>query len=62
MDKFFLLTYTYIEYDGMRRSHHAWFATEESMKQFVREYTKKEVSFETDLAIEILSHREIVLN
>lgn len=62
MDKFFLLTYTCIDYDGFRHSHHAWFESEMSMQQFIREYKEKDVEFETDLAIEILSHREIQLD
>lgn len=62
MDKFFLLTYTCIDYDGLRRLHHAWFATEEDMKSFIKEYKEKDAAFEMDLAIEILSHREILLN
>lgn len=59
MDKYFLLTYTCNGYDGFRHSHHAWFANEDHMKQFVKEHTEKDHSFEIDLAIEILSHREI---
>lgn len=59
MDKYFLLTYTSIDYDGFRHSHHAWFATEERMLQFVGEQKEKQIAFEVDLAIEILSHREI---
>ena len=59
MDKFFLLTYTCIGYDGFRHAHHAWFETETQMKQFIEEYKEKGVAFETELAIEILSHREI---
>ena len=59
MDKFFLLTYTSIDYDGFRHSHHSWFDSEEGMMKFIRECMDKNVGFEKDLAIEILSHREV---
>lgn len=61
MDKFFLLTYTCIGYDGFRHSGHAWFASEEKMRAFVKEYMAKDNGMEIDLSIEILSHREINL-
>lgn len=57
MDKFFLLTYTSIGADGYRHVRHAWFETEEAMKEFVTDASSEEI--EVDLAIEILSHRII---
>lgn len=57
MDKYFLLTYTQSGYDGFRHSHHAWFGTEEEMQHFVDANEEIQV----DLAIEILSCREVSL-
>lgn len=59
MDKFVLLTYTSIAKDGLRRWGHAWFSTEEEMKLFLEKEAEQEI--EVDVAIEILSHREIEL-
>lgn len=59
MDKFILLTYTCIGFDGYRHSGHAWFATKEEMVQFINYSKKKEL--EVDLAIEILTYREIMI-
>ncbi len=61
IDKFFLLTYTCIGYDGFRHSCHAWFATEEKLRSFVEDCRAKKNGIEIDLSIEILSHREILL-
>lgn len=61
MDKFFLLTYTCIGYDGLRHMGHAWFENEEDMKDFVKSSEQEGKEIEVDLAIEILSHREIIL-
>lgn len=57
MDKFILLTYTCIGQDGYRHSGHAWFESEEAMRAFVAESEAEEL--EVDLAVEILSYREI---
>lgn len=59
MDKFFLLTYTYIAQDGERHMSHAWFGTERELKDFVEAVKAEGKEPEVDLAIEILSHREI---
>lgn len=57
MDKFILLTYTCIGIDGYRHSRYAWFEAEEEMRQFISRLADKEI--EVDLAVEILSCREI---
>ena len=61
MDKFFLLTYTCIGYDGLRHLGHAWVETEHEMRAFAEAACKDDREMEVDLAIEILSHREIEL-
>lgn len=61
MDKFFLLTYTANGYDGMRHSYHSWFENEDAMKEFVENERKAGKDIEVDLAVEILSHREILI-
>lgn len=58
MDKYFLLTYTMDGKDGFRHSYHAWFETEREMRAFM---AGKE-GLEIDLAIRILSCREIDLS
>ena len=55
MDKYFLLTYTMNGKDGFRHSYHAWFETEKELRAFAAE---KE-GLEVDLAIQIVSCREI---
>lgn len=55
MDKYFLLTYTKLGYDGLRHLYHAWFATERELRTFV----ERSGDVEVDLAIEILSSRKI---
>lgn len=61
MDKFFLLTYTRIYEDGVRHGNHAWFQTEEQLRNYVQKMMQADVGFESDLAIEILDKREIEL-
>lgn len=61
MDKFFLLIYTVIGLDGLRHSRHAWFATEDELRAFVSAPENAEKALEVDLAIEVLSHRDINL-
>lgn len=61
MDKFFLLTYTCAEADGFRHSKYAWFETADDMRKFLACEKKKGKKIETDVAIEIVSHREIRL-
>lgn len=61
MDKFFLLIYTWIGYDGLRHSCHSWFGTEQEMREFSESSEAKQKEIEVELAIEILSHREILL-
>ena len=58
MDKYFLLTYTMNGKDGFRHSQHAWFETEKELRAFAAE---KE-GLEVDLAIQIVSCREIDLS
>ena len=58
MDKYFLLTYTMNGKDGFRHSYHAWFETEKELRAFAAE---KE-GLEVDLAIQIVSCREIDLS
>lgn len=55
MDKYFLLTFIEYGHDGFRHFRHAWFETEDGLRAFVNKHEKIEV----DLAIEILSCREI---
>lgn len=57
MDKYFLLTYTLDGIDGFRHAYHAWFETEDELRAFAA----AREGIEIDLAIEILSCREIVL-
>lgn len=59
LDKMFLLTYTAKGYDGFVHSYHAWFATEEELRSFVREEKDAGREFETDLAIEIREYRPV---
>lgn len=59
MDKFFLVTYNGIGWDGFYHSCHAWFRTEEELRSFVEQCREKNVKLEIDLAIEIVSHRMI---
>lgn len=61
MDKFYLLTYTCVGYDGFRHSCHAWFETEDQMRCFAEKCRAKNDGMEIDLSIEILSHREVDL-
>lgn len=61
LDKLFLLTYTYVGYDGFRHSCHAWFSTEKEMRDFVKRNENTETEMEIDLAIEILEHRKMEL-
>ena len=61
LDKMFLLTYTAKGSDGFRHSYHAWFATEEELKSFIRKETDAGKEIETDLAIEIQEYRPIDL-
>ncbi len=61
MDKFFLLTYTDVGRDGLRHSEYAWFSAEDEMRAFVDEAERAGRAIEVDLALEILSHREISL-
>ena len=53
MDKYFLLIYTDIGYDGLRHSYHAWFQTEEELRRFEQADCRRE----RELAVEILSCR-----
>lgn len=55
MDKYFLLTFTECQYDGFRHSRHAWFETEDKLQEYVETHE----GIEVDLAIEILSCRDI---
>ena len=61
MDKFFLLIYTCIGYDGFRHEYPAWFETEEEMRSFAETQKKKDRRMEVELSIEILSHRTVEL-
>lgn len=61
MDKFFLLTYTCIGYDGFRHMQHGWFETEADMRAFVAACERQGKKPEIDMAIEILSCRRIDL-
>jgi hypothetical protein len=61
MDKFFLLTYTILGEDGFYHSRYAWFQTEDEMRMFLEKSAAKGDVIETDLAIEVLSHRKITL-
>lgn len=61
MDKFFLLTYTCVEDDGQRHLRHAWFETADDMRKFVVCENEKGKKIETDVAIEIMSHRNVSL-
>lgn len=61
MDKFFLLTYTCIGYDGFRHMKHAWFKSEAELRTFVEICKEQGKKPEIDLAIEIEAYREIVL-
>ena len=61
MDKQFLLTYTCIGYDGFRHERIAWFSSEEEMKDFLKKSEEKGELPEVDMAIEILSYRNIDL-
>ena len=53
MDKYFLLFYTDIGYDGLRHSYHAWFQTKEELLAFEQADCRRE----RELAIEILRCR-----
>lgn len=61
MDKFFLLIYTGIGIDSLRHSQYAWFSTEDEMRAFVSAPENAGKAIEVDLAMEILSHRDINL-
>ena len=61
MDKLFLLTYTCIGYDGFRHERIAWFSSEGEMKDFLKKSEEKGELPEVDMAIEILSYRNIDL-
>ena len=61
MDKLFLLTYTCIGYDGFRHERTAWFSSESEMKDFLKKSEEKGELPEVDMAIEILSYRNIDL-
>lgn len=61
LDKLFLLTYTYVGYDGFRHSGHAWFSAEKEMQDFVKRNENTEAEMEIDLAIEILEYRKAEL-
>ena len=53
MDKYFLLIYTDIGYDGLRHSYHAWFQTKEELLAFEQADCRRE----RELAIERLRCR-----
>ena len=55
MDKTFLLEYTAVS-EGIRRSFHAWFATEREMDDYIEDLPE---DAEVLLAIEILDCRVI---
>ena len=61
MDKLFLLTYTCVKEDGVRHLCHAWFETEDEMREFVKRMRGSGGAFETDISIEILQYRDIEL-
>ncbi len=58
LDKRYLLCYTELDEDKIRRSRHAWFLTEEELWQFLKERDAKKLA-ETELAVEILRYREL---
>lgn len=55
MDKYFLLTYTELGKDGFRHYRHAWFGTKDELCKYVENHK----GIEVDLAIEILSCRNV---
>ena len=61
MDKMFLLTYAAVGYDGFRHERHAWFQTEDELRDFVRTEKARDADMEIDLAIEIQAYRPVEL-
>lgn len=59
MDKLFMLTYTCIGYDGFRHERVAWFSSEAEMREFLSKSKDKGELPEVDMAIEILSYRNL---
>lgn len=59
MDKLFMLTYTCIGIDGFRHERTAWFASENEMREFLNKSKDKGELPEVDMAIEILSYRNL---
>lgn len=59
IDKFFMLTYTSIGYDGFRHERIAWFSSEDEMKVFLNKSKENGEQPEMDMAIEILEHRRL---
>ena len=58
LDKRYLLCYTELDEDKIRRSHHAWFLTEAELCRFLKERSGEKET-ETELAVEILHYREL---
>lgn len=58
LDKRYLLCYTELDEDRIRRSRHAWFLTEEELRRFL-EKRSRERDAQTELAVEILRYREL---
>lgn len=58
LDKRYLLCYTELDEDRIRRSRHAWFQTEDELRLFF-EKRSGEKEAETELAVEILRYREL---
>lgn len=58
LDKRYLLCYTELDENRIRRSHHAWFLTESELRRFL-EKRSGEKETETELAVEILHYREL---
>lgn len=58
LDKRYLLCYTELDENKVRRSRHAWFLTEEELRLFLEERIREKKA-ETELAVEILRYREV---
>ncbi len=58
LDKRYLLCYTELDRDRIRRSRHAWFLTEAELRSFLEERSGEQKA-ETELAVEILRYRTL---
>ena len=61
MNKNFLLTYSFENFEGMHDSNYAWFETEEEMRNEIEFFMDIYKDFEINEMFEIINGREVEL-